>query len=216
MTQPDPSGWMSPLLGPLTIQVNGVEIAVYRGTWNFTGASVTDDAVNARLDFAMGSSFASGVFKIANPLGTFFYTFAGSAILANRTVTFPLLTGNDSFVFEAHTQTLTNKTLTSPVINGQAQGAAVAVAALEIGWTLGAVFTKTLAAGGNVFTFAGAASGMCIIVRLTSNGGGSTVTWPAVEWAGGVAPTQTATGVDVYTFVHDGALIYGSVVQNYT
>jgi len=50
-------------------------------------------------------------------------------------------------------------------------------------------------------------------VRLTSNGGGSTVTWPAVEWAGGAAPTQTATGVDVYTFIHDGTLIYGSVVQ---
>jgi hypothetical protein len=120
MTQLDPSGWVSPLIGPLTIQVNGVEIAVYRGTWNFTGASVTDDAVNARLDFALGSSFGSGIFKIANPLGTFYYTFAGSAILADRTVTFPLLTGNDSFVFEAHTQTLTNKTLTAPTIGGTA------------------------------------------------------------------------------------------------
>jgi hypothetical protein len=45
------------------------------------------------------------------------YVFAVSELAADRTVTLPLLTGNDTFVFEAHTQTLTNKTLTSPIIN---------------------------------------------------------------------------------------------------
>jgi phosphoribosylcarboxyaminoimidazole (NCAIR) mutase len=45
------------------------------------------------------------------------YVFAVSELTADRTVTLPLLTGNDTFVFEAHTQTLTNKTLTSPIIN---------------------------------------------------------------------------------------------------
>ena len=44
------------------------------------------------------------------------YDIAVSNLAANRTVTLPLLTGNDTFVFEAHTQTLTNKTLTSPAI----------------------------------------------------------------------------------------------------
>ena len=44
------------------------------------------------------------------------YVFAVSELTADRTVTLPLLTGNDTFVFEAHTQTLTNKTLTSPVL----------------------------------------------------------------------------------------------------
>jgi hypothetical protein len=92
-------------------------------------------------------------------------------------------------------------------------GASVPIAALAIDWTAGAVFTKALATGGNVFTFAGAASGMVIIVRLTGHASGSTVTWPTVLWPGGVAPTQTSTGKDVYTFVHDGTNIYGSVVQ---
>ena len=46
------------------------------------------------------------------------YQLGVSELAANRTVTLPLLTGNDEFVFKAHTQTLTNKTLgTGSVIN---------------------------------------------------------------------------------------------------
>jgi hypothetical protein len=44
------------------------------------------------------------------------YIFAVSELIADRTVTMPLLTGNDEFTFNDHTQTLTNKTLTSPVL----------------------------------------------------------------------------------------------------
>lgn len=39
------------------------------------------------------------------------YIFASGDLAADRTVTLPVLTGNDTFVFEAHTQTLSNKTL---------------------------------------------------------------------------------------------------------
>jgi hypothetical protein len=45
------------------------------------------------------------------------YIFAVNELSADRTVTLPLLTGDDDFVFEDHIQTLTNKTLTSPTIN---------------------------------------------------------------------------------------------------
>jgi hypothetical protein len=44
------------------------------------------------------------------------YIFAPSELAADRTVTLPLLAGNDQFTFNAHTETLTNKTLTSPVL----------------------------------------------------------------------------------------------------
>ena len=37
-------------------------------------------------------------------------------LAADRTITLPLLATNDEFTFNAHTQTLTNKTLTSPSI----------------------------------------------------------------------------------------------------
>jgi len=52
------------------------------------------------------------------------YIFAVNELTADRTVTLPLLTGNDTFVFEAHTQTLTNKTLTSAVLNTSISGTA--------------------------------------------------------------------------------------------
>ena len=54
------------------------------------------------------------------------YITAVSELTADRTVTMPLLTGNDEFTFNAHAQTLTNKTLTAPVINGAITGDAIA------------------------------------------------------------------------------------------
>ena len=41
------------------------------------------------------------------------YIFAAGNLAADRTVTLPVLTGNDVWVFEAHAQTLTNKTIDS-------------------------------------------------------------------------------------------------------
>ncbi len=93
----------------------------------------------------------------------------------------------------------------------QKQGSTTAIAALNIDWSLSGTYSKTLSAGGNTFTFSNATDGQMIVVRLT--GAASTVTWPTVKWPGGVAPTQTASGIDVYTFVKEGSTIYGSVVQ---
>ena len=53
------------------------------------------------------------------------YAFAVSELAADRTVTLPLLTGDDTFVFNAFAATLTNKTLTSPVLNTGVSGSAV-------------------------------------------------------------------------------------------
>lgn len=45
------------------------------------------------------------------------YIFAVSELAADRTVTWPLLAGNDVLVFESHAQTLSNKTLTAPILS---------------------------------------------------------------------------------------------------
>ena len=55
--------------------------------------------------------------KIADPTRDHEYTVAVSELAADRTITLPLLAGNDDFVFEDHAQTMTNKTMTSPVVN---------------------------------------------------------------------------------------------------
>lgn len=54
---------------------------------------------------------ASGSLALPDSAGTAHYKFAVSDLAADRTVTLPLLTGNDTFVFEAHAATLTNKTI---------------------------------------------------------------------------------------------------------
>ena len=52
--------------------------------------------------------------------GSWKYNIEGSTLAADRTATLPVLSGNDTFAFASHTQTLTNKTLLGPVIDGYA------------------------------------------------------------------------------------------------
>jgi hypothetical protein len=62
---------------------------------------------------AFDQTFRSSNFKINNPANTFAYLFAGSAITAGRTITLPLLTGNDQLTTDAFPTTLSNKTIDS-------------------------------------------------------------------------------------------------------
>lgn len=70
---------------------------------------VYNDQANTFADF--DQIFRSSRPKIRNPADTFSYILAASAITADRTVTLPLLTANDTLVAEAFAQTLTNKTI---------------------------------------------------------------------------------------------------------
>lgn len=195
------SSWLPNLL-PVLLKVAGVAQTARRYV-NFVGVTAVDDEDNDQCTITV-SAGAPAIGSVTG-MGTGVATFLATPTTANLLAAVTGETGTGALVFG------TSPTLATPVINGQTQGAAIAVAAMEIDWSLGAVFTKTLAAGANTFTFANAASGMVIVVRVT--GAASTLTWPAVLWAGGVAPTQTASGTDIYTFVHDGTSIYGSVVQ---
>lgn len=55
--------------------------------------------------------FSNGVIHVNNPFTTFNYQLHTSAITADRQITLPLLTGNDTFVFANTPQTLTGKTI---------------------------------------------------------------------------------------------------------
>ncbi len=98
----------------------------------------------------------------------------------------------------------------------QKQGAAVVIAALDIDWSLGSIYRLNLGTPGNVVTFSNNNDGKLIIVMAHSNGGGSTITWPAgVFWVNGVVPVQTPTGISGYTLWQEGTSIFGAAGLGY-
>ena len=96
------------------------------------------------------------------------YVVAVSELAADRIVTLPQLGAGDEFVFKAHTATLTNKTLTSPILT-----TAKVITALND--TNGNELVKVTATGSaiNEITIANAASGSGPTVSAT--GGGTNV-----------------------------------------
>jgi hypothetical protein len=89
----------------------------------------------------------------------------------------------------------------------------VAMAAHAVDLSLGNVQTYTLS-GNQTLTFtnppaSGKAGSFTLIV---TNGASATLTWPtSVDWAGGTAPTLTASGKDILTFttIDGGTIWYG-------
>jgi hypothetical protein len=80
------------------------------GTWA-TPAGGGDMVLAGTQTNTGAKTFNTGTFNFFNPANTFSYQLLGSAITANRTVTVPLLTGNDEFTMNAFAQTLTNKSM---------------------------------------------------------------------------------------------------------
>ena len=73
--------------------------------------------------------------------------------------------------------------------------------ALDI--TSGNVVTVTVSTATQTFTFTNpsATGKACSFTLHLTNGGSQTVNWPgAVDWAGGSAPSLTASGLDVLVF----------------
>ena len=82
--------------------------------------------------------------------------------------------------------------------------------------TLGNVASVTVDTSANTFTFSNpSASGTaCTLTLIITNGASQTLNWPSsVDWAGGTAPTLTASGRDVLTFltIDGGTIWYGFV-----
>ena len=97
-----------------------VTSAVAGDTTHFGGLDVnkfsdylggTDIGASESIDIATLTAFRDSKFTLRNPANTFSYIFVPAAIGANRNITLPLLTGNDTAVTQDFTQTLTNKTI---------------------------------------------------------------------------------------------------------
>lgn len=168
------------------------------GNIAFSGAQTVDgvdvSALNTTVSGHTGAS--TGVHGITD-----------TAVLAT--------TGANTFTAE---QTFADQLLTRPVIKdyGEAVNAigGTGGGTQDIDLTLGNVVSATVDTSANTFTFSNpSASGTaCSFTLFLTNGGSQTVNWPAsVDWAGGTAPTLTASGVDILTFatLDGGTIWYG-------
>ena len=122
----------------------------------------------------------------------------------------------ENIVYLDDIQTLTNKTLAQPKVNGLVE-TRVALAANNIDVSQGAVFTKTISGATTLIVSGAPAAGKVssFILKLT-NGGSAVVTWWAgIKWDSGTAPTLTVSGKDNLAFYTDdgGATWEGFVLS---
>jgi hypothetical protein len=80
------------------------------------GTLVYEDLAQTLTNKTLDSPTIRQVMRINNPTNTFNYKIDPGPITGTRTATIPVLTGDDTFVFQAHIQELSNKTLVQPHI----------------------------------------------------------------------------------------------------
>jgi hypothetical protein len=107
------------------------------------------------------------------------------------------------------TQTLTNKTLTSPeltsapYVNGSYRGNIVVVSALDIDCSAGNYFTKTID-GASTFTVSNVPSSRSYSFTLELTHTSGAITWfSGVEWPDATAPDLTTGKTHLFMFVTD-------------
>lgn len=156
-----------------------------------SGNNMLSDAVNSSLDAATGGTAATPkAVKAA-------YDLAASK-------------ASDDLVVHIHN----NETIedVKTFLQGP-YGTSANLTTSEVDLSKGVVFSKTVSAD-TVFTFINAPSGRAATFNLIiTNGGSATITWPAsVKWTDAAAPTLTASGVDVLTFMTpNGTTWYGTL-----
>ena len=88
----------------------------------------------------------------------------------------------------------------------------------DINLELGNVVVATVDTSTNTFTFSNptASDEGCSFTLLLTNGGSQTVNWPGtVDWAAATAPTLSASGLDILTFITvDGGTIWHGLVAS--
>jgi hypothetical protein len=119
------------------------------------------------------------------------YTLAVSELTADRIITLPLLTGTDTFVFQAHAQTLTNKRITKRVASTTDDATAVIDCDAYDEYYLTAVANAT-----EISVTGTPTAGQTILIGLKDAGVAKGLTWTGITALGtsNALPTTTVAG----------------------
>ena len=128
------------------------------------------------------------------------------AITFNNAYTFPTTDGTAGQVLRTDgADTLSFGEPNLEIVNGLTAAASVALDP-----TLGGIQTITLGQD-TTFTLSNWASGHRMTLMI-DDGANRSVTWPTMQWAGGVAPTLATTGFNTIELWYVGSTLYGAFV----
>lgn len=156
-----------------------------------------------------GYTVANAAFGAANGAAT--TTNAAAAFAKANTA----LANTTNTVFSGNLTITGTSTVGSSIVSGAVIETKVAMAANDVNLLAGSYFTKTIGSAttltvSNVPATGNAAS---FILDLTNGGAGTITWWSGTKWAGGSAPTLTASGRDVLGFfTHDGGTTWSGLV----
>lgn len=211
------------LAGDLSLAGNLSTSGAYALTLTLSNTTNVTLPTSGTLSTLAGTETLSGktltLPKINDTSSDHTYNILVSELVASRDITLPLLTGNDTFVFQDHQQTLTQKTLTSPDING---GTADSLTSLSIRDT-SAAFDVTVAAVSSSALTAGRTLMLDMVnaarsIKLQGNIdlGGTLTTANALSTSGNFALTLTTTNTTNITLPTTGTLATLAGTEEFT
>lgn len=113
-------------------------------------------------------------------------------------------------------ETLSNKTLTKPIINGSVQAYTSDVDGSTVTFDMSASNIHNVTLGGNrTLAVSNVATGQAFVIILKQGSGGQTVTWFSnIKWVSATVPTLTTTSArwDIFSFIYDGTNYFGSII----
>ena len=123
-------------------------------------------------------------------------------------ITYPTADGNNGQVIK----TDGSGTLSMGDVNQDTVNALSAAASVALDPTTGGIQTITLGQN-TTFTLSNWSTGHRMTLMI-DDGTGYTVTWPTMQWAGGVAPTLGTSGYNTIELWYVGSTLYGAYVGN--
>ena len=174
---------------PVATYPSLTELSYVKGVTSAIQTQLGNKAPSANPTFT-GTVILPKTVEIQDTSADHQYVLAVSELTADRTITLPLLTGNDTFVFNAHTATLSNKRITQRVATTTDDSTAV----IDVDTT--DVYELSAVANATTFSTTGTPTdGQKLIIRFKDAGTAKGLTWDAVFVAIGVtAPTTTVAG----------------------